>query len=174
MQNLAIVCLGFFFLVLQTTLATVIPTYAMGPNMVLPIALYLGISQEIQIVRGAITAFALGYLLDSFSGNPIGLQTFVIVSTFMVARGAGLRLFLRGALSQILMAFVMSLNAGVIALTLPAIFEGLSPVSSYHQTLLMLLGSALVTALLTPPIFIVIEKIFGWFGQRSEESSKAT
>jgi hypothetical protein len=92
----------------------------------------------------------------------------------MVARGAGLRLFLRGALLKILMAFTMSLVAGVTTLTLPAIFEGLAPISSYRQTFLTLLGSAFVTSILTPPIFFAIEKLREWFGQRGEESSKAT
>jgi rod shape-determining protein MreD len=174
MQNIAIVCFGFVILVIQTTVSAVIPMHAMGPNLVLPIALYLGVSQGIPIVRGALVSFTLGYLLDAFCGNPMGLQTFVIVSAFIVARGAGLRLFFRGAVFQILMGFVISLIAGITTLTLPAIFEGLSPVGSYRHTFSILVGSALVTAVLTPVVFIAIEKISSWFGERGEESSKAT
>jgi rod shape-determining protein MreD len=174
MQNIAMVVFGFLLLVFQTTLATLAPIYAIGPNLILPITLYLGVSQEIHIVRGAIISFVLGYLLDAFCGNPIGLQTFVMVAAFMVSRGAGLRLFLRGALFQMLMAFMMTLIAGVTILALPAIFEGLAPVSNYRHTFLMLFSSALVTALLTPPVFVVLHKIRGWFGERSDESAKAT
>jgi cell shape-determining protein MreD len=173
MQNLAIVIFGYVLLVIQTTLATLIPIQAMGPNLILPITLYLGVSQEIHIVRGAILSFILGYLLDSFSGYPIGLQTFVMTSAFMVARGAGLRLLLRGAAFQILMAFTVSLVAGVTTLALPAIFEGLTPLGTYGQTLLILLSSATVTALLTPLIFVAIRKIRGWSGQRDEGSKTA-
>ena len=49
----------------------------------LPIAIYLGVSPEVQIVRGALISFLLGYLLDSFCGNPMGLQTFVLTASFM-------------------------------------------------------------------------------------------
>ena len=83
-------------LVLEAALGTLIPMHAFAPNLMLPIVIYLGVSPEVQIVRGALISFLLGYLLDSFCGNPMGLQTFVLAASFMVARGAGLRLFPQG------------------------------------------------------------------------------
>lgn len=173
MQNLAIIIFGFLLLVLQTTLAALIPLYSFTPNLILLITIYLGVSHEIHIVRGAVIAFILGYLLDSFCGNPMGLQTFVIVAAFMVARGAGLRLFLRGPAFQVLLAFAMCLVAGGTSLALPAIFEGLTSVGDHRETALMLLNSALVTALFAPLIFAAMRKIGGWLGQRGEEGSAA-
>ena len=173
MQNLAIIGFGFLLLVLQTTLATLVPLHSFTPNLILLITIYLGVAHEIHIVRGAVIAFILGYLLDSFCGNPMGLQTFVTTATFMVARGAGLRLFLRGPAFQALLASAMSLVAGVTTLALPAIFEGITPTGNYRDTALMLLNSALVTALFAPLIFTATRKIAGWLGQRVNEGSAA-
>src|SRR5437773_1178534 len=96
MNSVLLVVFGFFVLVLEAALGTLLPIYSFAPNLVLPIAIFLGVSAEIHIVRGVLISFALGYLLDSFCGNPMGLQTFVLTASFMLARGAGLRLFPQG------------------------------------------------------------------------------
>lgn len=173
MQNLAIISFGFLLLVAETTLVTLVPLGSFAPNPILPIAIFLGVSQEVNLVRGAIISFILGYLLDSFCGNPMGLQTFVTVATFMVARGAGLRFFLRGPLFQMLLTFGMSLATGVTILALSAIFEGLAPTVNFLQTALMLFYAALTTALFAPLIFASLRRIRDWSGQRGDERSAA-
>lgn len=167
MTSLALVLFGFSLLVMQSALATLIPMHGFAPNLMLPIAIYLGVSAEVHIVRGAAISFVLGYLLDSFCGNPMGLQTFVLTASFMVARGAGLRLFPQGPVFQFLLTFLMAVAFGATVLALRAIFEQPSvPVMGDGGGSLLgvaaaaalengatLLRSAAATALVSPLVF---------------------
>jgi rod shape-determining protein MreD len=123
MPSIVLVLFGFTVLVAQTALSTLVPMYAFAPNLMLPIAIYLGVSAEVHLVRGALISFLLGYMLDSFCGNPMGLQTFVMTASFMVARGAGLRLFPAGPVFQVFLTFLVTLAFGATVLALRAIFE---------------------------------------------------
>lgn len=172
MTSLLLIAFGFLLLVLEAAVATRVPIYGLAPNLVLPIAIYLGVSAEVELVRGALISFALGYLLDSFCGNPMGLQTFVLTASFMVARGAGLRLFPQGALFQILLTFLMALAFSATVFALRAIFEqpqvpGLR--ISASDTLSPLLWSATVTALVSPLIFAVTRRIDALGAPKREE-----
>ncbi len=173
MRNVALLGFGFCLLVLQTAVATLVPLHGFAPNLMLPITIFLGVSQEVHIVRGALIAFALGYLLDAFCGSPMGLQTFVLVATFMVARGAGLRLFFRGPAFQVVLTFLMSLVAGGTVLALRAIFESVAPFPTreFGHNAVVLAQSALVTALAAPLLFVVVHRIEGWPLQRGAEGT---
>jgi rod shape-determining protein MreD len=169
---LLVVVYGLLLLVIETALATLIPMHSFAPNLILPIAIFLGVSAEVQIARGAAVCFVLGYTLDSFSGNPMGLQTFVITASFIVARGAGVRLFPQGLMFQMLLTFVMAIAFGATVLALRAIFE---------QPQLPLLGegmgatsqaplrSAAATALFSPLVFAGTRRILALSTQKREE-----
>jgi rod shape-determining protein MreD len=155
---------GFALLVVQAAVSTLVPLYSMAPNLMLPIAILLGVSPDVQIVRGTALCFALGYLFDSFCGNPMGLQTFVLVASFMVARGAGLRLFPQGPAFQIFLTFLMALLNGATVMALRAIFEqqpipGLGDAAG--ESGVTLLKSAATTALIAPLVFAGARRIGG-------------
>lgn len=170
--SLLFVAYGLCLLVLETALATLIPMHSFAPNLMLPIAIFLGVTAEVQIVRGMLVCFVLGYLLDSFCGNPMGLQTFVLTASFIVARGAGLRLFPQGMVFQILLTFLMAIAFGATVLALRAIFE---------QPKLPLLGdgmgamsegplkSAAATALFSPLVFAGTRRILAIGAPKREE-----
>jgi rod shape-determining protein MreD len=174
---LLLVVFGLLLLVLETALATLLPLHSFAPNLMLPIAIYLGVSPDVHIVRGASTAFVLGYLLDSFCGNPMGLQTFVLTASFMVARGAGLRLFPQGALFQMLLTFVMAVAFGATVLALRAIFEqphsplfgeGMGAISAAP------LQAAAATALVSPLVFAATRRILAVGSSKREERTVST
>ena len=172
MISLLLIAFGFVLLVVETAVATRAPMYGFAPNLVLPMAIYLGVSAEVELVRGALVTFALGYLLDSFCGNAMGLQTFVLTASFVVARGAGLRLFPQGPLFQVLMTFVMAVAFSATVLSLRAIFEqpqvaGLRV--SAADTLRPVLWSAAVTALVGPVIFSMTRRIDSLGAPKREE-----
>jgi rod shape-determining protein MreD len=169
MKLLGQVLLGFVMLTVQTSFATLVPMYGFAPNLVLPIAIYLGVSPDVQIVRGATTCFVLGYLVDAYCGSPMGLQTFVLVASFMVARGAGLRLFPQGPAFQIFLTFVIALAHGGTIVALRTIFEQLTQALDLATSGVMLLQSALVTALVSPAIFGMVARIEGTSLQKPEE-----
>lgn len=171
MNALLLVVFGFFLLIVQTAVAMLLPMYDYAPNLLLPIAIFLGVSPEVPMVRGTSVAFALGYLLDSFSGSPMGLHTFVMTASFMVARGAGLRLFPQGPAFQILLAFLMAFAFGATVLALRAIFERPSLAigePSLQTTALSLVQPALATAIVSPLVFAGVRRIESTGGKRRE------
>jgi rod shape-determining protein MreD len=173
MRNVAFVLLGFALLVAQAALGVLVPLEDWAPNLVLPVVIYLGVAHDVHIVRGAALAFVLGYLLDSFCGSPMGLQTFVMVATFLVARGAGLNLFMRGPAFQIAMTFVFAVLAGGSILALRAIFEPPAPfpLGSVTNTLVALSAGAAITALLSPVLFGAVRRVDGLVTRRRDEAT---
>lgn len=202
MRNLAFVGFGYLLLIVQSAIAARIALHPLTPNLLLPIVIFLGVQPDVGLLRGALISFVLGYLLDEFCGSPMGLQTFVLVATFMVARGAGIRLFLRGALFQVGLVFTASILAGSTILALRAIFSEPDPfplempaggiagdvimwttrASAEHPPLVggvvgmtfMLVGSALITALFAPAIFSVTRHIDALRARRRETEGAPT
>lgn len=162
MRGALLLGLGFGLLVLQTALATLIPMHRFAPNPLLPIAIYLGVSAESPVVRGALLSFILGYLFDSFCGNPMGLQTFVLVASFLVARGAGQRLMPQGVAFQVLSTFLMAVLSGATVVALRAIFEeqsGLRTLDDPVESGMTLVRTALTTAAISPVVFALTRRI---------------
>jgi rod shape-determining protein MreD len=173
MRNAAFIALGFVLLVLQAATGTMIPLDEWAPNLMLPIVLYLGVSHDVHVVRGAALSFVLGYLLDSFCGSPIGLSTFVMVASFLVARGSGLNLFMRGPAFQIALTFVFGVLAGVSILALRAIFEPPAPfpIAIVWETIYALAAGSIVTAIVAPGIFVIVRRLDGLVTRRREEAA---
>ncbi|MFW6050983.1 MAG: hypothetical protein ACODAU_07405 [Myxococcota bacterium] len=174
-RSASLVGLGFALLVLQSTLAVLVSWHPLEPNLLLPIVIFLGVSPDVNLVRGAAISFALGYLLDLFSGSLMSLQTFVMVSTFMLVRGAGLRLFLRGPVFQIVLTFVVGVLASGAVLALRAIFEVRPPfpAGAPAETLLSLAAPALVTAVTAPLVFLAAQRIDTVMVRRREDTGVA-
>lgn len=172
MRNAAFVLVGFLALVLQAAVGVMVPLGDWSPNLLLPMVIYLGVAHDVHVVRGASLAFVLGYLLDSFCGSPMGLQTFVMVATFLIARGAGLNLFMRGPLFQIALTFVFSAVAGGSILALRAIFEPPVPfpIGEVEGTVVSLLAGAGATAVLSPALFLGIRRMDALVTRRREEA----
>ncbi|MBX3250072.1 MAG: rod shape-determining protein MreD [Myxococcales bacterium] len=170
LRSVAILLLGLGLLVLESTVARLVPLHPFTPHLVLPIVLFLGVSPDVHLVRGAGLAFFLGYLLDVSTGNRMGLQTFVCVATFTLARGAGLRLFLRSPSFQIALTFVIALLAGGTTLALRAIFSPASPFPSRNalETSFVLAASALATGLAAPVVFGLVQRIEARLGRQQE------
>lgn len=172
MRSAAFVLLGFSLLVVQAAVGVLLPLTEWAPNPILPIVIFLGVANDVHVVKGALLAFVLGYLLDSFSGSPMGLSTFVMVASFLIARGAGLNLFMRGPALQGLTTFVFSLIAGGCVLALRAIFEPPAPfpLDSATHTVVSLVAGAATTAVLGPPIFALVRRLDGLVTRRREET----
>jgi rod shape-determining protein MreD len=172
-RNLAFILLGFAILVLQSAVSTRVSLDVWSPNLLLPIVLYLGVSHDVHIVRGASLSFVLGYLLDSFSGSPMGLSTFVMVATFLVARGAGVNLLMRGRIFQIVLTFAFGVLAGGAVLALRAIFEPPAPfpIPGVSGTILSVGGGAAVTSILAPAMFLFVRRLDALVTRRREEAA---
>ncbi len=115
--------LGILFLTLQTTLLPWLPIQRIRPDIVLILVLYWGLTCP--PIQGGILSFFLGYLMDLFSGNSLGLYTFSRPLLFYLAALFKGRLYLEGVLLQFLFVFFFALFEGLLILTL---LSALNPV----------------------------------------------
>ena len=175
MRNISWVLLAFTILVFQGAVMVAWPLVFFTPNLMLLLVVYLGVSPGVHLLRGAALSFVLGYLFDSFCGSPIGLQTFVLVATFLVARGAGLRFFMRGILFQVVLSFLVCLVAEGAVLGLRAIFDTPSPFPSedHLRVVMLLVSGAVSTGICSPLVFRVARRLDLSFSHGREEGVPA-
>lgn len=123
MRNVLFVLLALGLLLLQSSVSSILPLHPFVPSLLLPMVLYLGVTPDVTLGRGAALAFTAGLLSDEMTGTPVGLTTFIFVATFLLTRVAGLRLFLRGVPFQIVATAGITVIAAGAMLALCAIFE---------------------------------------------------
>ena len=73
---------ALLFLIIKNTLLHAVFPRLLIPDVILIMVFYLGFYRI--SVEGALTAFALGYLSDVFSGGIIGISSFTLVLTFII------------------------------------------------------------------------------------------
>ncbi|EYF02054.1 Hypothetical protein CAP_7533 [Chondromyces apiculatus DSM 436] len=159
MRNSAFLAVGIALLVVQSNLFRLIGKLdipGVTPSLLLPLIVFMGV-HEYSIARGAALAFLLGYLLDLFAGAPVGLFTFITVTTFIVARAAGVRLAAQTFLTKLALAFVFALVEGVLVVILTAIFGG--DAARPRALALLVAPHAVSTAILAPLVFRLAERV---------------
>lgn len=159
MRNSAFLVVGVGLLIVQSLLFRMLgPLHVAGatPSLLLPLVVFMGV-HEYSIARGAALAFLLGYLADVFVAAPIGLFTFITAATFVVSRGAGVRLAAQTFLTKLALAFGFGLIEGVLIVVLTAIF-GNDPARP-RALVYLVLPHAISTALFAPLVFSLAERI---------------
>ncbi len=132
-------------LALETTLPHWLPIGGLMPNLVLILAVDLGMKHHGAI--DALLAFGMGYAIDSFSGTHLGLNAFMMTLTYAVAYGLSRYLISTSTAIGVILVFIAATLTGLANALGSAAFE----VSS--GALAMLPGLALraaVSALFTP------------------------
>jgi rod shape-determining protein MreD len=147
------VVFGFVLLVAQSTFAYLVPLDLIVPNAALTIILFMGL-HDYNVTRGVLISFALGYLMDAFSGSPMGLHTFVAVAVFLISRVAALRLFLQGWIFEIILTFFLALLASFLILGLRALFD--KDFGGLLIHLKIVTSRAVATAVVAPLVFRVM------------------
>ncbi|UQA55943.1 hypothetical protein [Polyangium aurulentum] len=159
MRNTAFLAVGVALLIVQSNLFRLIGRLQISgatPSLLLPLIVFMGV-HEYSIARGAALAFLLGYLLDLFAAAPMGLFTFITVTTFVVARAAGVRLAAQTLLTKVALAFVFALVEGVLIVVLTAIFG--TDTARPRALALLVAPHAISTALFAPLVFALAERV---------------
>jgi rod shape-determining protein MreD len=150
--------LGILFLTLQTTVLSYLPIRRIRPDIVLVLILYWGLT--FPPVAGGLHTLFLGYLMDLFSGNSLGLFTFTRPLLFYLARLFKGRLYLEGLLSQSLFAFVFALFEGLLILILLSALNPAPVGNLYPLFFVSYLPQSFVTGMVAPVLFLLLQKIF--------------
>ena len=162
MRNTAFLLLGLALVMLQSNLFRIIghahafAPAGITPSLLLPLVVFMGVHEYV-MWRGALLAFALGYMLDVFAGAPLGLYTFTSVTIFVVSRVAGVRLAAQTLLTKIALAFAFALLEGTIVIVLTAIFGG--DAARPRALASLVLPYAIATAVCAPGVFWAAERV---------------
>jgi rod shape-determining protein MreD len=151
-RHAILLLLGVLFLTFQTTLLSYLPIQRIRPDIVLVLILYWGFT--LPPVSGGIHALFSGYLMDLFSGNSFGLYTFTRPLLFYLAH------LFKGIQSQSLFVFVFALFEGILILTLLAALNPAPLGNLYAPFLTSFLPQAFFTGMITPVLFLLLQKIF--------------
>ncbi len=146
--------LAIALLVQGHTSTDAIRFFGVKPDLVFIIVVYLGYT--FGSFYAQISAFVSGIFRDSISNSPLGFLTLPAVIIAFLAGMLGRGVFKSSLLMISLMLFVASLLKGVICLVLAYIFSAGDAVSIYN----LILPEALYNAVLAPPVFILLDKLF--------------
>jgi rod shape-determining protein MreD len=163
--SIIIVLVAFALLLIQSAFARVLAPYPFSPYLGLPLVFALGTAPGGKVLRGAATAFAIGYLYDLFTGNPLGLHTFVFVAGYLTAWLFGYLLTFRGVVFEMVLTFALTVLLGGLL----EIIRGFTPGGmawSGAALTITLIASALATALVSPILFAVVR----WIDPASERA----
>jgi rod shape-determining protein MreD len=135
---------GVLAVLLQTTLFHLAPII---PDLVLVLCVYLGLFHH--NLGGAVGAFLLGYILDTFSGAYPGLNAFAMTFVFLLVYLLSRRLWIEHGLSAIVLVFVAAVMKALTIVGLVLVFSGGLRAATIRDDIL---GGALA-AVATPLVF---------------------
>lgn len=108
--------LGWFILILQSTVVSYITYGVFQPELLLVILVHGGVYRR--GADGIVLALSYGHLMDLFSGRPHGTFLFIYILLFLLARVLSIRLLLQSKFMQLVLIFVFSLIGELILFAL--------------------------------------------------------
>lgn len=157
-SSILLVGVAFAVLLVQSVFGRVLAPYPFSPYLALPLVFALGTGPGVRAVRGALTAFAIGYLYDFFSGNPLGLHTFLFVLGYLSASLVGYLSSFRGVPFEMTLTFLLTLLLGGLLELIRGFTPGGMSWNGFSLTL-ALFGSAFATSLVAPIFFAVARRL---------------
>ncbi len=161
--------LSIFLIVLQNTIADVIFSGRLILEISIIVLVYAGF--RFNLIKGAISAFVLGFVLDCISGSVLGLFTLIYVLIFLFSFFVSTRLITEKmpfiALFTLFCAFLEEF-AVVLFYNLSYGFDML------HNTPVAFLPQALIIGLLAPVFFYLMRRVEVFFYGKPAQSAEWT
>lgn len=141
-------------MLLQTTLgAAVMPVVEVVPNLVLVLAVYLGLRHH--GVGGVAGAFLLGYFLDTFSGTLLGVHAAACTAAYVVAYLIARTLWTEDGLPAMIVVFLAALVYTLVAHGVVVLVDRAWP--GWTVVIRRGLVQATLAVLLTPWVFRLLQ-----------------
>jgi len=156
-------------LAIQTTVTRWLPLSALMPDLVLVLAVDLGLRHRRALEP--IMAFAMGYAMDSVSGSQLGVNTFAVTLTYLVAYEVGVHTSATGPEVGAVLAFIAVLIQSLGGYLLSTQFRAPDQLATLLPGALL---QATVTAVVTPTVLRLTEglqRIVGLSQQRRARGS---
>lgn len=154
-SSILVVLIAFALLLTQSAFTSVLSPYPFSPYLGLPLVFALGTSPGVRLARGAATAFAIGYLYDLFTGNPLGVHTLAFVAGYLASWLVGYLMSFRGVLFEMALSFGMTILIGGLIEIIRSFVPGGMAWAGGALTI-ALLASAFATALVSPVLFVLV------------------
>ena len=139
-------------MVLQTTVFPTVPVLPVAPDLMLVLAVYLGVFHR--NMGGALGAFLLGYFMDAFSGVRLGVNAFAFTLVFAGVQLVARSIWVQGSVPVMAVVFVAGCARGLVLMAVLALAGG-TPL--WHHVLRYTVAEPLVAALVAPAVFAVVQ-----------------
>jgi rod shape-determining protein MreD len=149
---LAVALAAVAAMLLQTTVFRALPLVPIVPDLLLVLAVYLGVRH--QTVGGAFGAFVLGYFVDTFSGTLLGLNAFALTAVYLGVQWVARHLWLERGLPLMVVVFCGALVRDLAAIGLTTAVAARGPV--WQHVLRYGMAGAFVASLVAPAVFAVV------------------
>jgi rod shape-determining protein MreD len=151
--TLAFIIAGLGAILLQTTVGALgTPVIGIVPNLVLVLAVYLGLRHH--GVGGAVGAFLLGYLLDTFSGTLLGVHAAACIAAYVVAYLIARTLWTQDGLPAMIVVFLAAIVYTLVAHGVVVLADHAWP--GWLVVARRAVAQAIVATALTPWVFRVV------------------
>jgi len=138
---------------LQTTVVHLLPLGPIMPDLVVILCVYLALHEH--TVAGALGAFLLGYFVDNFSGNVLGLHAFSMSLIFVLVYLLARQLWMDNVVANVAVVFAASLvKALSVALLLAFYLSADYPWGHLFSTVWF---EAAIAAMFTPFVFSILD-----------------
>ena len=138
-------------MVLQTTVFPSIPALPVAPNLMMVLAVYLGVFHR--NMGGALGAFLLGYFLDAFSGVRLGVNAFAFTLVFAGVQLVARSIWVQGSVPVIVIVFVAGCVRGIVMLAILTLAGG-TPL--WQHVVWYTVVESMAAALTAPAVFAVV------------------
>src|SRR5437667_10918922 len=136
-------------MVIQTTVFPSLPRLPVVPELILEVTVYVGLRRH--GIGGAMGAFLLGYLVDTFSGTVLGTNAFALTAVYAGVTLIARNLWIEGGLPAMAIVFLGALGREVATAAVGVVVAAHAPIWQHMMRHGLLEAAA--AALATPPVF---------------------
>jgi rod shape-determining protein MreD len=155
-REILLFCLiGLLFLVLQSTWLAVEVDNPLRPDLLFILLIFLGTQNRLQ--RGLILSVFLGVMVDLLSWGLPGTAVILYPLIFSIYFFIGTRTLIGSPIFSVASVLVFQILYGLLVYFLLFVFQDLE---FTHKQLILLIEQALVTMLVSVPLFILFKVLF--------------
>jgi rod shape-determining protein MreD len=137
---------------LQTAVLQALSFDQPAPDLLLILCVYVGLHHH--GAGGVLGAFLLGYLEDSVSGGPVGLNAFGMVTVYLFVYLTCRRLWVDNVISRIVLVFLAAVVKAFAVIALLAVFLRFE--ESWRGVLWTVATHGALSAFVAPPVFALL------------------
>lgn len=159
--------LSMLLVVLQNMVADIIFSGALLLELSIIVLVYAGF--RFDLIKGAISAFVLGFVFDCISGSVLGLYAFTYVMIFLFSFFVSAMLITEKMFLIALFTFFCAFAEESMVVMFYKLFYGFD---IYHYTPAAYLLQAFIVGLLAPVFFYLMRSVEVVFYDKSAQSAK--